>query len=137
MSINFYASVHDIIALLNIDDSKEIINLAWDYRAKWKFIGIELGIDAGTLDAIEANHKNVEECLADMVNGWLRKNEPRPTRCAISAALQSGRVLGTTGSCLVSVLVCWQTYYRTCMCNNSWGLGVHISNIALLICVWI
>ena len=83
--------------LLSITDAREIIRLTWDYRAKWKLIGIQLSIDAGTLDAIEANHRNVEECLSDMINKWLRNDKPRPTRGAISAALQSGCVLGITG----------------------------------------
>ena len=105
--VTIYACVHDIVALLSITDLREMIDLTWDYRAKWMFIGIELGIDASTLDAIKANHRNVEECLTDMINRWLRSDKPRPTRAAISAALQSGRVLGSTGSCLISMcLVC-------------------------------
>ena len=90
--------------LLSINDSKEIINLAWDYRANWKFIGRELGIDAGTLDAIERDRRDVSgDCLPNVINEWLRNN-PRPTRGAILAVLHSGHVSETTGSCLISVL---------------------------------
>ena len=93
--------MYDIVALLSITDSREMIGLAWDYRAKWKFVGIELGIDPGTLDAIEANHRNVEERLTDMINKWLRHDEPRPTRGAISAALKSERVSGASGIIII------------------------------------
>ena len=90
--------LHDTLALLNIDDSNEMITLAWDYRANWRFIGRNLGIDAGTLDAIEANHNNVEDCLTDVINKWLRNNKPRPTRGAISAVLQSVHDFGNIGT---------------------------------------
>ena len=67
----------------------------WDYRAKWRFIGITLGIDVGTLDAIEANHRQVEECLTEMITTWLRGINP--TRSAMKAALQSKQVTSKTG----------------------------------------
>ena len=87
--------------LLCITDSREIIDLVWDYRANWKFIGIELGIDAGTLAAIEVDRRNVsKDALTDVINVWLRKDNPRPTRSAIVAALRSRHVSGAKGNCL-------------------------------------
>ena len=82
-------------ALLDIKDTVEIINLAWDHRARWRFIGIELGIDQGTLDAISADERDVGDRLTRMINIWLRNTEPRPTQSAIKAALASERVSGT------------------------------------------
>ena len=38
--------------LLCIAQMREVLDQTWNYRARWKFIGIELGIDMGTLDAI-------------------------------------------------------------------------------------
>ena len=71
---------------------REMLNLAWDYRARWKFLGIELGFDMGTLDAISKNNTNVEESLTDLISKWLRKSDPRATRSDISKALQSPMV---------------------------------------------
>lgn len=71
-----------------------MLNLTWDYRARWKFLGIELGFDIGTLDAIGKNNANVEESLTDLISKWLRRGDPRATRSDISKALQSQMVSG-------------------------------------------
>ena len=84
---------------------KEILDLTWNYRARWRFIGIELGIDEGTLDAINENNRKVEDCLREMMTLWLR-DKPKPSRRAITTALQSGRVSSTAGKsqayCLIT-----------------------------------
>ena len=67
----------------------------WDYRAKWRVIGITLGIDAGTLDAIETDNRKVESCLLEMIITWLKSDNP--TRSAMKAALQSKQVASRTG----------------------------------------
>jgi hypothetical protein len=67
----------------------------WDYRSRWRFIGIELGIDVNTLDAIEMNHRKVEHCLTEFITIWLRRTNPKPTRSAISKALGSQSVLAS------------------------------------------
>ena len=68
----------------------------WNYRARWKFIGVQLGIDMGTLDTIEKDYKMADDCLLRMINGWLR-NCPRPTREAIRVALRSKHVSNAAG----------------------------------------
>ena len=60
---------------LNISNIKEVLDEMWDYRARWKFIGIELGIDMGTLDAIEKDCKVVDECLLKMINIWSNQKQ--------------------------------------------------------------
>ena len=82
------------VALLAVDDMNEMVKLAWDYRARWLFIGMELGIDQGDLDAISVDHMNVGERLTEVIKIWLRKIKPKPTRSAIKAALQSEHVSG-------------------------------------------
>ena len=77
--------------LLNTSNIKEVLDEMWNYRARWKFIGVALGIDMGTLDTIEKDYKMVDDCLLKMINGWLR-NCLRPTREVIRAALQSKHV---------------------------------------------
>ena len=76
--------------------------MTWNYRARWRFIGIELGIDEGTLDAINEDNRKVEDCLREMITQWLRRCKPKPSRHAISMALKSGRVSRTVGNdCLI------------------------------------
>ena len=71
---------------------KEILDVAWDSRARWRFIGIELGFDTGTLDAIEYDKKKAEDCLSELISEWLRQSDPRPTRTAMAKALESPSV---------------------------------------------
>ena len=76
--------------------------MTWNYRARWRFIGIELGINEGTLDAIDEDNRKVEDCLREMITRWLRRCKPKPSRHAISMALKSGRVSRTVGNdCLI------------------------------------
>ena len=71
--------------------------MTWPHRARWRLIGTELGIDTGTLDAIDANNKKVEGCLNELITGWLRNIKPRPTRAAITAVLNSEHILSAAG----------------------------------------
>ena len=77
----------------------------WDYRARWKFIGIQLDIDTGTLDAIEKDCKTVDDCLLRMIKGWLR-NSPRPTvtRESIRVALRSKHISYAAGTIMQASL---------------------------------
>ena len=92
--------VMDIIhaVLLTTKNIREIIDLTWPYRASWKLIGIELGIDSGTLDAINENNKKVEGCLTELITSWLKNTEPTPTRAAITAVLKSEKVSSAVGN---------------------------------------
>ena len=89
---------HPIAALLSTENLSEILDQTWNYRARWRFIGIELGIDEGTLDAIEKDNRKVEDSLREMITLWLRGCNPKPSRYTISMALQSGRVSRTVGN---------------------------------------
>ena len=83
-----------------------MIDLTWPYRASWKLIGIDLGIDTGTLDAIDKNNKKVEDCLTELITCWLRSTEPRPTRAAITAVLSSEHILSAAGITVCIILNC-------------------------------
>ena len=74
----------------------------WDYRARWKSIGIELRVDTGTLDAIEANNRKVGGCLQELITHWLR-NSPRPTKEIIRVALQSKLISNAEGINIMQV----------------------------------
>ena len=84
-------------AILSTDNMREIIDLTWEYRAGWRFIGIELGIDFGTLSAIEADNRKVEDCLIGLINFWLRNVHPTPTRHAMNMAIKSEHVTSAAG----------------------------------------
>ena len=89
-NVNQETLLYTHAALLSTDNMREMLDLTWDYRAKWRFIGIQLGIDSGTLEAIDANNNGkVEGCLAELINHWLCNNDPRPTRGAIISAIKS------------------------------------------------
>ena len=75
-------------ALLTPKNIREVLDLTFPHRAKWRLIGVQLGIDAGTLDAIEVNRRRVEDCLTDLISHWLRNAMPKPTRGALTVALQ-------------------------------------------------
>ena len=74
---------------------KEVLSLIWDYLSRWRFVGIGLGIDVNTLDAIEMNHRKVEDCLTNLITTWLRCTNPKPTRRAIAKALESQSVVAS------------------------------------------
>ena len=77
----------------------------WDYRARWKSIGIKLCVDTGTLDAIEKDCKTVDDCLLKMIKGWLRSSpRPRVTRESIGVALRSKHVSNAAGTIMQASL---------------------------------
>ena len=62
----------------------------YDARTKWYDIGLELKIDAASLDAIEMeNRGNVQDCLRNVLKIWLRRPQPRPTWEALMESLKS------------------------------------------------
>ena len=90
--------------ILNINNIKEVLDEMWDYRARWKFIGIQLHIDTGTLDAIEKDCKMVDDCLLRMIKAWLR-NSPTVTRESIRVALRSKHVSNAAGIIMQASLI--------------------------------
>ena len=87
-----------IYSALTLDNMKEMLDLTWDYRSRWRLIGIQIGIDVSTLDALEKDHKKAEDCLTGLISHWLRGRSPRPTRIAMLEALNSRSVAGGSGS---------------------------------------
>ena len=81
-----------LTAELTVEDIRHVLDLTWEYRANWKFIGTELNIKQGDIEAIASNHHKVEDCLREMLCGWLCCTTPRPTRSALSKALRSEHV---------------------------------------------
>ena len=73
--------------LLSSDNMREVFDFFWNYRARWKFIGMELGIDVNTLEATDKDHRKAEDCLFELIGQWLRGG--KATRNAMTRALQS------------------------------------------------
>ena len=63
--------------------------MLWEYRAKWKLIGMELQVKSGDLDAIDVNNRKVEDALLEVIKLWLRRVDPKPTRTVLMAVTQS------------------------------------------------
>ena len=89
---------------LSPDNTKEVLDMMWDYRARWKFIGIQLQIDNSKLDVIETDYRKVDDCLREMITYWLT-NSPRRTRETIKVALQSKLVSSAAGNYYASKLL--------------------------------
>ena len=102
MIINFCTAV----ALLTLGNMREVLDLTFPHRANWRQIGLQLGIDVGTIDAIEVDRRKVEDCLTDLIIHWLRNTEPKPTRSALTKALQSKHVSCTSG--IIDVLIVYR-----------------------------
>ena len=101
---------------------------------KWKFIGIELGIDTGTLDTIEADYRKVDDRLREMINIWLKRASPRPTQSAVKAALQSEHVVLTAaGNHNVHKHVCASRLIRYTVTRSVSAIQMSISVMQLLI----
>ena len=75
----------------------EILKHVWDFRAKWKYIGYELSIDLGTLEAIERdNNSKCEDCLREVVIQWLRSTKTLPTWITLNKIMQSKMIRGNS-----------------------------------------
>ena len=73
-------------------DLRKVQRVAWEARAQWYNIGLELEVDPGTLDVIEGNNKDINNCFRAMLMTWLKMVQPKPTLAALAEALQSPTV---------------------------------------------
>ena len=88
-NIKWFIIILDELTIDNVQDA------LWDVRARWKNIGYRLGIDPGTLEALEVpgNH---DESFTKMMNHWLSgeydpeepNSKPR-TWCTLIGVLRS------------------------------------------------
>ena len=111
---------------LTPENTKEVLNLTWKHRSRWRFIGIELGIDVNTLDAIEKDNRKAEDCLTELIATWLRGVDPKPTRSVIIKALESQSVQVVSaatsserGKACYNVLVNDQSYAKFFYFHNN------------------
>ena len=78
---------------LTIDDLCDVLKTAWEARSKWYYIGLELRISPGTLNAIKKNNnQDPDDCLTAMLDYWLNNGKPKPSWVAVAKALKSPMV---------------------------------------------
>ena len=75
-----------------MDDLASVQKAAWEGRAKWYNIGLELDLTAGTLDAIQqTNHHVTDDCFRATLKEWLTAPDLRirPSWRSLAVALRS------------------------------------------------
>ena len=64
-----------ILFTLDPDDLSKVTNELYPVAAKWKNLGLALGLKHHVLDNIEArNRGNPTSCLTSVIDEWLKKN---------------------------------------------------------------
>ena len=92
--------------------------MLWRYRAKWRFVGMELEINPDDLDAIEVDKRTVADSLLEVIKLWLHRTNPKPTRTALTAVTESELLVAEaeaqsgTKVVLASYMHYYNYYYR-------------------------
>ena len=82
-----------VTKILTENDLASILDKVWDGRAKWYNIGLQLGLTAGTLDAIQkTNYNDTDSCFRETLKKWLRSTELNPSWCGLAKALRAPSV---------------------------------------------
>lgn len=80
-----------IVPRLTDKDMVTVTNAIWKIRAKFYNLGMNLGIDTGTLDC--ASRKGDDgDALNSVIKTWLQRSEPKPTWSALVQALRGDNV---------------------------------------------
>ena len=75
--------------ILTDRDLKVVLREVWEARSKWYYIGLELGLSTGILDAIKTeNRSEYQTCLTECLKWWIA-HEVLPTWLVIIEALRS------------------------------------------------
>ena len=88
---------------LNGEDIFALQRHLWPARHKWRTIGIAVGIDVTTLRVIRMDHSCTDDCFTEMLDQWLKNNNPVPCWKNLTTALESVEIkvlLGIYLSCL-------------------------------------
>ena len=74
--------------ILTIDDLQKVCEAVFPARARWERIGAQLQIDNGTLECINREKKECDDCLCRVLNEWLSQQiDPVPCWEAIVGAV--------------------------------------------------
>lgn len=78
---------------LTENDLGKVMKACIKVCTSWEYIGIELGLTPGKLDAIKKdNPDSSKDCLKCMLSVWLKSANPRPSWEALADALKSSLV---------------------------------------------
>ena len=70
-----------------------VLDAVWDGRAKWYNIGLQLGLVAGTLDAVRQTKNNdTDECFTAALKEWLRRGDLHPSWTSLAKSLRARSV---------------------------------------------
>ena len=62
---------------LTINNLNDVLNTTWSARDKWRYIGLNLGTSAETLDTIGLEERKEEDCFRRMLEEWLRSDREK------------------------------------------------------------
>ena len=67
-----------------------------DIKRKWRALGLQLGLREPTLDGIEVNNRDVDDCKMSMLSKWLKRvDNSKPSWNSLVAALRNVLVEGS------------------------------------------
>ena len=73
-----------------MDDLASVRRAVWEGRAKWYDIGLELGLTAGTLDAIQQTSQcNADICIRATLKEWLSRADLQPSWNSLAKSLRA------------------------------------------------
>ena len=81
----------DLDECLRLKDQGTIVNTLWPVRSKSYFIGMNLGVEVGTLE-VSKGALDKGTALTDVIRTWLTTVSPRPTWKALIDALRKPSV---------------------------------------------
>ena len=73
-----------------MNDLAFIQETVWEGRAKWYNIGLQLGLSAGTLDAIQrTHHHDTDDCFTATLKQWLSTTDLNPSWNNLARSLRA------------------------------------------------
>ena len=79
--------------ILTEEDLASVQDVVWEGRAKWYNIGLQLGLTAGTLDAIQqTNNNHTDHCFTTTLKEWLRRDDLHPSWDSMARSLRAPSV---------------------------------------------
>ena len=62
---------------LTIDNLNDVLNTSWSAQDKWRYIGLDLGISAETLNVIALEERKNKDCFRRVIEEWLNAGGER------------------------------------------------------------
>ena len=93
-------------ASLGHDSLRDILEVLWCIRDKWHKLGLALGIDSTTLNAILKDNRGItDDCFMELLDKWLRRKK----HCweEIAVALRSPLVGVVVKEGILYILLCF------------------------------